>query len=85
MRFIIVPRKTARLVEQVKAAEGQRSPGTDADGRYEFRYQPGGSGKAYRFLALRYEKKRKSDGVRGRLQSQFDSPQFGGVRDLSRR
>jgi hypothetical protein len=34
--FIIVARKTARLVEQVKAAEWQRSPGTDADGQCEF-------------------------------------------------
>jgi hypothetical protein len=57
--FIVVARKTARLVEELKAAEWQRSPHTDADGECEFRYQPEGWGKAYRFLALRYEKKAK--------------------------
>jgi len=61
--FIIVARKTVRLVEQVKAAEWRQSPGTDADGQCEFWYQPDGWGKAYRFLALRYEKKRKSGEV----------------------
>jgi DDE family transposase len=55
--FIIVARKTARLVEQLKAAEWQRSPQTDADRQCEFWYQPDGWEKAYRFLALRYEKK----------------------------
>jgi hypothetical protein len=58
--FIIVARKTARLVEQLKAAEWQGSPRTDAEGQCEFWYQPDGWGKAYRFLALRYEKKRKA-------------------------
>ena len=57
--FIIVARKTARLVEELKAAQWQRSPQTDADGQCEFWYQPDGWGKAYRFLALRYEKKAK--------------------------
>ena len=57
--FIIVARKTARLVEELKAAQWQRSPWTDADGQCEFWYQPDGWGKAHRFLALRYEKKAK--------------------------
>jgi hypothetical protein len=57
--FIIVARKTARLVEQLKAAEWKPSPQTDADGQCEFWYQPDGWGKKYRFLALRYEKKRE--------------------------
>ena len=75
--FIIVARKTARLVEQVKAAEWQRSPGTDADGQCEFWYQPDGWGKAYRFLALRYEKKRKAGGVDTPDQYQlFETPQY---------
>src|SRR6202790_1777781 len=52
--FIIVARKTTRLVEELKAAQWQRSPQTDADGQCEFWYQPEGWGKAYRFLALRY-------------------------------
>ncbi len=61
MVFAAVPKmvKTARLVEELKAAEWQRSPRTDADGQCEFWYQPDGWGKAYRFLALRYEKKAK--------------------------
>jgi len=57
--FIIVARKTARLVEELKAAQWQQSPRTDANGQCEFWYQPDGWGKAYRFLALRYEKKAK--------------------------
>jgi hypothetical protein len=56
-QFILVARKTSRLVEQLKAADWKRSPRTDADDQCEFRYQPEGWGKAYRFLALRYEKK----------------------------
>jgi Transposase DDE domain group 1 len=44
--FIIVARKTARLVEQLKAAEWQRSPQTDADGQCEFRYQAGWVGES---------------------------------------
>ena len=55
-RFIVVARKTQRLVEQLNAADWKPSPNTDADGECEFRYQPEGWSKAYRFLALRYEK-----------------------------
>jgi Transposase DDE domain group 1 len=57
--FIVVARKTARLVEQLKAAAWKPSPKTDADGQCEFWYQPDGWEKAYRFLALRYAKKEK--------------------------
>ena len=53
----MVARKTARLVDELKAADWKPSPRTDADGQCEFRYQPEGWEKAYRFLALRYEKK----------------------------
>jgi len=56
-RFILVARKTARLVEELKGAVWKPSPRTDADGQCEFLYQPDGWGKAYRYLALRYEKK----------------------------
>ena len=52
-QFIVVARKTSRLVDELKAAEWKGSPRTDADGQCEFRYQPEGWGKAYRFLALR--------------------------------
>jgi hypothetical protein len=57
VEFIVSARKTSRLVEELKAADWKRSPRTDADGQGEFRYQPEGWGQAYRFLALRYEKK----------------------------
>ena len=36
------------------------SPRTDADGQCEFRYQPEGWDQAYRFIALRYQKKRRA-------------------------
>ena len=54
--FILVARKTARLVERLKTAEWTPSPRTEAGGQCEFFYQPDGWGKAYRFLAVRYEK-----------------------------
>jgi Transposase DDE domain group 1 len=45
-QFIISARKTARLVEALKAAEWQSSPRTDADGQCAFHYQPEGWGQA---------------------------------------
>ena len=57
VQFIISARKTSRLVDELKAADWKRSPHTDADGQCEFRYQPEGWGKTYRFIAVRYEKK----------------------------
>ena len=58
VQFILVARKTSRLVEQLRAAQWKPSPKTDADGQCEFYYQPEGWSKPYRFLALRYEKKK---------------------------
>ena len=58
-RFVICARKTARLVEQLRQAEWQRSPKTDAEAECEFRYQPDDWSKPYRFVALRYEKPRE--------------------------
>jgi len=55
-RFVICARKTPRLVEELRQAEWQPSPKTDAGWECEFRYQPEGWSKAYRFVALRYEK-----------------------------
>ena len=55
-QFIACARKTSRLVEQLEKAEWKRSRKTDADEECEFVYQPEGWGKAYRFLALRYDK-----------------------------
>jgi hypothetical protein len=59
VRFAISARKTSRLVEELRQAEWQPSPKTDGDAECEFRYQPDGWGKAYRFVALRYEKTRE--------------------------
>ena len=58
-QFIIVAKKTPRLLEELKAADWKRSPHTDADEQCEFRYQPTGWQLAYRFVALRYKKERK--------------------------
>ena len=58
-RFVISARKTSRLVEQLRQAEWKPSPKTDADAECEFRYQPEGWSREYRFVALRYEKTRE--------------------------
>ena len=76
VQFIISARKTSRLVEELKAADWKRSPRTDADGQCEFRYQPEGWGKAYRFIALRYQKKPKPSAAEEPEQYQlFDTPE----------
>jgi hypothetical protein len=59
VRFAISARKTSRLVEELRQAEWKASPKTDGDAECEFRYQPEGWSKAYRFVALRYEKTRE--------------------------
>ena len=53
----MVARKTTRLLAELPSARWQPSPRTDADEQCEFWYQPEGWGKAYRFIALRYQKK----------------------------
>ena len=76
-RFIVVARKTSRLVDQLQAAKWKRSPLTDADGQCEFLYQPDGWGKACRFLALRYEKPAESKDAEQPEQYQlFDTPEY---------
>ena len=76
-QFIVSARKTARLVEQLKAADWKRSPRTDADGQCEFRYQPEGWSQAYRFLALRYVKKPKAREPDEPVQYQLlDTPEY---------
>jgi len=57
-RFVICARKTSRLVEELRQAEWQPSPRTDAGAECEFCYQPDGWSKPCRFVALRYEKTR---------------------------
>lgn len=77
VQFIISARKTSRLVDELKAADWKRSTRTDADGQCEFRYQPEGWGKAYRFLALRYVKKPQPREAGEPEQYQlFDTPEY---------
>jgi len=59
VRFTISARKTSRLVEMLHQAEWKPSKKTDADMECEFRYQPEGWKKEYRFVALRTEKERE--------------------------
>lgn len=76
-QFILVARKTSRLLDQLKAAEWKRSPRTDADGQCEFWYQPEGWRQAYRFLALRYEKKPEArTGEQPEQYQLFDTPEY---------
>ncbi len=76
-QFILVARKTSRLVDELKAAAWKGSPRTDADGQCEFCYQPEGWGKAYRFLALRYLKKPEGPEAGQPEQYQlFDTPEY---------
>ena len=77
VQFIISARKTSRLVEELKAAVWHGSPRTDSDGQCEFRYQPEGCEKAYRFLALRYQKKSPPSAAEEPEQYQlFDTPEY---------
>jgi hypothetical protein len=76
-QFIVSARKTARLVEQLKAADWKASPQTDADGQCEFRYQPEGWDQEYRFIALRYQKKPKArDAGKPEQYQLFDTPEY---------
>jgi Transposase DDE domain group 1 len=73
--FIMVARKTARLLTELQTAHWKPSPRTDADEQCEFQYQPEGWGTAYRFIALRYQSKDKLPQEREQYQL-FDSPQY---------
>ena len=77
VQFILSARKTPRLVGELKAADWKRSPRTDADGQCEFRYPPEGWAKAYRFLALRYQKQPQPKELNEPEQYQwFDTPDY---------
>jgi len=76
-RFVLSAQKSPRLVEELKAVRWTGSPRTDADGQCELRYQPEGWGKAYRFVALRYQKKPKPKKRKEPEQYQlFDTPEY---------
>lgn len=55
-RFIMVARKTVRLVAALNAAAWKPSPQTEADAECDFLYQPEGWDKPFRFIALRFSK-----------------------------
>ena len=61
-RFVVVARKTARLLAELDAADWKPSPNTDADAECEFSYQPEGWEKEFRFVALRYDKMERPAG-----------------------
>jgi hypothetical protein len=75
-KFIISASKTPRLVDELKAAKWKPSRRTPADGECEFRYQPEGWGKAYRFIALRYEKEKKVEPGQPEQYQLFDTPEY---------
>ena len=54
-RFVVVARKTARLVAELRKADWKPSPETNADAQCEFRYRPDGWESEFRFVALRYD------------------------------
>ena len=61
----------------MKAAEWTGSPKTDADGQCEFWYQPESWSKAYKFIALRFEKKKEVSSAEQPEQYQlFDTPEY---------
>ena len=64
------------MVDELKAAVWKPSPRTDADGQCEFRYQPEGWGRAYRFLALRYVKEKKPRPGEPEQYQLFETPDY---------
>jgi hypothetical protein len=77
VEFIVSARKTPRLVDELKAANWKPSPRTDGDGQCEFEYQPEGWGKAYRFVALRYQKKpTPGEGEQPEQYQLFETPEY---------
>jgi hypothetical protein len=73
--FIMVARKTSRLVERLQATAWRPSPQTDADEQGTFWYQPEGWGKAYRFITVRYRKDEQKPQEHEQYQL-FDTPQY---------
>jgi hypothetical protein len=75
-KFIIVARKTSRLLDQLQTADWKPSRRTDADEQCEFRYQPEGWDQAYRFVALRYKKKKKNNPEEVEQYQLFDTLEY---------
>jgi hypothetical protein len=75
VEFILVARKTPRLLEKLRTAKWKASPKTDAEQQCEFEYQPEGWGKAHRFLALRYQNEKKPEESKEQYQL-FDTAEY---------
>jgi hypothetical protein len=75
VQFIVVARKTPRLLGELRAADWKPSPKSDADEQGEFEYKPEGWEKAYRFIALRYKKEKKR-GERHEQYQLFETPEY---------
>src|ERR1700689_4140936 len=76
-RFVLSARKTPGFVEQLRQAEWKSSNKTDAGWECEFRYQPDGWKKPYRFVGLRYEKTHAEKEAEGKEQYQlFETSQY---------
>ena len=54
-RFVVVARKTAALLRQLRGADWKPSPNSDADAECEFRYRPDEWTQEFRFVGLRYD------------------------------
>jgi hypothetical protein len=74
-RFVIAAQKSASLLTALQSAHWTGSPHTDGDGQCEFRHQPGEWRKAYRYVAVRYQKKAKPERKAEQYQL-FDAPEY---------
>ena len=72
--YIVVARKTTRLIDQLRAADWKPSPKTDADEQCEFLYQPDGWARAHRFLALHYARAKEDE--KPEQYQLFDTPEY---------
>ena len=73
-QYIVVARKTTRLIDELQTAKWQPSPKTDADEQCEFLYQTEGWSQTHRFLALRYE--RAEEDAKPEQYQLFDTPEY---------
>jgi Transposase DDE domain group 1 len=74
-RFVVAAQKSASLMAAMQSARWTGSPRTDADGQCEFRHQPSEWPKAYRYVAVRYQKKPKPERKTAQYQL-FDGPEY---------
>lgn len=75
-RFIMVARKTARLVSALNAATWQPSRHPTAEAECDFLYQPEGWPRAYRFIALRFAKTERSAEGRAEQYQLFETARY---------